>query len=258
MSDPHNQSVSFDRAADFYDETRGFPPQIALQVVQMMAETANLTLATEVLEIGVGTGRIALPLSGHVKVVYGVDISMNMLRTLQAKQTNEPVYIVQGDATQLPFPDDFFSAACAVHVFHLIPNRHEALRELKRVMKPSAPLLYCFNETHQLEALRYKALETEQPLVGVANWQELEHFLEDEGWHKIRENHLRYHQQIVPNILVEQLEKRTWSRTWFLSDEELQQAKSRMTAILSEHFANPDQAVAIEKSFKVEIFLPPA
>ena len=98
------ESLAFDRAAGFYDETRGFPPGAEQPVAALLCRVGNLTPGSRVLEIGVGTGRIALPLSQHVAAVYGLDLSRPMMARLRAKQADQPVYVAEGDAAQLPFP----------------------------------------------------------------------------------------------------------------------------------------------------------
>jgi ubiquinone/menaquinone biosynthesis C-methylase UbiE len=53
-------SVAFDRAAGFYDESRGLDPAVE----ELVADRVEEAVGPEgrLLEIGVGTGRIALPL----------------------------------------------------------------------------------------------------------------------------------------------------------------------------------------------------
>ena len=138
------QSIAFDRAATYYDDTRGVPPGVDQDAAHTIVRAGKLTPTSRVLEIGVGTGRIALPLAEHVDTVYGLDLSRPMMLRLQTKQSDEPIYLVQGDATRLPFADHSFDAVVAVHVFHLIPNWQAVIAELGRVLKPSAPVLEAF------------------------------------------------------------------------------------------------------------------
>ena len=44
-------SVSFDRAADIYDETRGFPPGIAAHVGALLRDAGHLTPESRVLDV---------------------------------------------------------------------------------------------------------------------------------------------------------------------------------------------------------------
>lgn len=89
------------------------------------------------LEIGVGTGRIALPLALAGVPVVGVDISREMLRRLVLNAVGAPPPIAVADATRLPFHDGAFASAIASHVFHLIPDWTAAIGELVRVLRPA-------------------------------------------------------------------------------------------------------------------------
>src|SRR5215472_17237807 len=53
--------VGFDRAASFYDATRGLPTGVPEQVRDQIVRRTGAGQNTRFLEIGVGTGRIALP-----------------------------------------------------------------------------------------------------------------------------------------------------------------------------------------------------
>ncbi len=88
------------------------------------------------LEIGVGTGRIALPLARAGVPVVGVDISREMLLRLVLNAGGNPPPIAVADATHLPFGDRTFASAIASHVFHLIPRWTDAIGELMRVVRP--------------------------------------------------------------------------------------------------------------------------
>lgn len=89
------------------------------------------------LEIGVGTGRIALPLYREQVPMVGVDISVEMLRRLVLNAGGTPPPIAVADATRLPFRDGTFASAIASHVFHLIGDWTGAIDELARVIRPS-------------------------------------------------------------------------------------------------------------------------
>lgn len=128
------KSVSFDRAASYYDRTRALPDELMSRVVAALV--AELPRDGTCLEIGVGTGRIALPLREHGVRVVGVDISREMLRRLFENAGESPPPVAQADATRLPFVDGAFDAALAVHVLHLIPAWRDAIGEVIRVLQP--------------------------------------------------------------------------------------------------------------------------
>lgn len=93
------------------------------------------------LEIGVGTGRIALPLVRAGVSIVGVDISREMLRRLVINAGGSTPPIAIADATRLPFKDHGFGSAIASHVLHLIPNWEAAVDELFRVLRPGGVFL---------------------------------------------------------------------------------------------------------------------
>ena len=131
-----SESVRFDRAVDYYDRTRALTPGSEAEMVETLV--AELRGRGRVLEIGVGTGRIALPLRATGIDVAGVDLSAPMVERLLSKGTAP---VVLGDATRLPFRDRAFGAAIAVHVLHLIPAWRDAIGELARVVRPGGTLL---------------------------------------------------------------------------------------------------------------------
>lgn len=93
------------------------------------------------LEIGVGTGRFALPLARAGIRMSGVDISRDMLGRLLENSKDARVDACLADATMLPFTDRSFDAAIAVHVLHLIPRWQDAVDQVMRVVKPGGKFL---------------------------------------------------------------------------------------------------------------------
>jgi len=135
-----SDSVSFDRAAERYDETRRLTAEASRAVADLLG--AELNGREPCLEIGAGTGLIAVPLHGAGVRLVGLDLSAAMLRKLVEKTGGRPVFpVVVGDATRLPFPDAVFGGAIARHVLHLIPRWRDAVAELVRVVRPRGVLL---------------------------------------------------------------------------------------------------------------------
>jgi ubiquinone/menaquinone biosynthesis C-methylase UbiE len=134
------KSLSFDRASEFYDATRGLPEDIMDRVIDLLA--AELSPGKTCLEIGVGTGRIALSLAEKGISLAGLDLSEPMLRRLVKNAGGRiPFPLVRGDSIQIPFADNSFEAALACHVLHLIPAWQTALDELIRVARPDGVIL---------------------------------------------------------------------------------------------------------------------
>ncbi len=139
-----NDSLSFDHAADFYDATRALPELVQRQVTDgILAEISRLG-ADELLEVGVGTGRMARPLAGHGVRVCGVDIAPRMLAKLreQLRPGQVPPDLVLGDATRLPIASGSFRAVLVVHVLHLLLAWRAALKEIRRVLTRGGILIH--------------------------------------------------------------------------------------------------------------------
>jgi ubiquinone/menaquinone biosynthesis C-methylase UbiE len=132
------KSVSFDRAADYYDRTRSLPEPVMARLIPMLL--AEIPRDGRCLEIGVGTGRIALPLARAGVSMVGVDISREMLRRLVGNAGVRPQVVI-GDATRLPFGEGDFASVIAAHVLHLIPDWKQAIAEVIRVLKRDGVLI---------------------------------------------------------------------------------------------------------------------
>lgn len=257
--------VVFDRAAGYYDATRGFPPGAETQVAALLAEAGGLGPSSRVLELGVGTGRIALPLARLVAEVVGVDLSRDMLARLAGKRGSLPVYAVRADAARLPFEDARvrspgrtpagFDAAVGVHFFHLVPRWREAMGELARVLRPGARLLVGWDDGEGLGGWREfrKRLAAEPGLEhpGVGHGK-IPTFPAELGWRPLGEaRRVTFPRSIRPREVVEILEKRLWSITWRMSEEQLARAAEELRTGLLERFGDLERPVELESAFAV-------
>ena len=107
-----------DRVASRYDESSAdmFDPAVVEPAVDFLAEIAGSGRA---LELGIGTGRIALPLARRGVPVHGIDLSKAMLARLRAKPGAEDIDVTIGDFATTRV-DGWFSLAYLV--FNTIMN----------------------------------------------------------------------------------------------------------------------------------------
>jgi SAM-dependent methyltransferase len=79
-----------------YDETLGEwgDPRVVESTVEFLAEVSGGGAA---LELGIGTGRIALPLAARGVRVVGIDLSEAMVARLRAKRGGDEITVVIGD-----------------------------------------------------------------------------------------------------------------------------------------------------------------
>jgi SAM-dependent methyltransferase len=254
-----DEPVVFDRAAGSYDATRGFPPGADERVAELIAAAGGLDRASRLLEIGIGTGRVALPLAKRVRRVIGIDLSAAMMRRLLAKRARLPVELARADAARLPFPDASFDAVLGVHVFHLIPRWREVLAEAARVLRPGAPLLHGADERTESWARWRDRFGTEHRVENVGvKYDDFERFPEQQGWRSLGPaQRIEFSRSVVPRQLIERVAGRAWSFTWRMSDAQLAEATETLRAELQERFGDLDRAVEMQGGFWVRAYLPP-
>lgn len=259
-----SQSVVFDRAADFYDETRGFPPGVEQAAADLLCAAGPLTASSRVLEVGIGTGRIALPLAPHVRDVFGVDLSTKMLARLVSKRAGERVYPANADALRLPYPAARFDAVVAVHVFHLIPEWRGVLNEIVRVLRPDGVLLHAWNDggLHAAQDVLADAWDAavgkeRREHVGVP-FDKRDTFLPDAGWQPVGETLSHTYTAIrVPRDFLRRLEQRSWSNMWRMPDEVVARGIAAVQATMAEHGIGLDDQRSFVGAFSVRAFRPP-
>jgi SAM-dependent methyltransferase len=134
--------LSFDRAADYYDQTRGYTPGAADSIRDAIVAYTGAGMGTRFLELGIGTGRIALPFIRAGHDYTGVDLSRPMMERLTAKlaadegAANYRYDLREADVAALPFADASFDVIITVHVLHLVADWQTTLHEARRVLAP--------------------------------------------------------------------------------------------------------------------------
>jgi ubiquinone/menaquinone biosynthesis C-methylase UbiE len=96
-----------------------------------------------VLDIGCGTGTLAIAATAHVGPtgnVVGIDASPQMVAraTRKAAKAGVPAIFQLAVAEQLPFPDARFDVVLSTLMFHHLPRktREQCAIEIRRVLKP--------------------------------------------------------------------------------------------------------------------------
>jgi SAM-dependent methyltransferase len=102
-----------ERIAARYDESSAemFDPAVVAPVVDLLVELAGNGRA---LELGVGTGRIAVPLAQRGVSVHGIELSKAMVARLRAKPGGEEIGVTIGDFAEATV-DATFSVAYVVY-----------------------------------------------------------------------------------------------------------------------------------------------
>lgn len=234
-------SVSFDRAVEYYDRTRANPGPVQRRLTEVLAD--ELVVRGLALEIGVGTGRIALPLHEAGVRLVGADLSRPMMDRLVRNAGGRPPFpLVQADATRLPFAGHSFGSAYAAHVLHLIPNWRDALRELVRVVSPGGAVLIDqgLGPTRQwwdaIQARFMAEAGVERPFVGVDDPDEIDAAMETLGAIPRLLPRVRGWDSMAPEEAIQGGEQGLFSWTWDLPEAGLRRAGAATRAWARERF----------------------
>jgi SAM-dependent methyltransferase len=103
VSGEYDASTYGERMAEVYDQWLRVPKN-ADAVVAFLAGLAG---RGPVLELGIGTGRIALPLSQRGVELHGIDASPSMVAKLKAKPGGDRIRITIGDFATMPVEGRF-------------------------------------------------------------------------------------------------------------------------------------------------------
>ena len=243
MNASASESVSFDRAAAYYDATRSLPLDVAQEQTALLR--SELDAGRPVLEIGVGTGRISAPLADRHRVV-GIDLSREMLRVLAAKQSG--VRPVEADAVRLPFGSATFGTVIACHVLHLVREWRRAVDEVSRVLAPGGVLLATRGRPRtglaaEIDGRLRAAAGLTGMFVGLDDLDELDAHLGAQGWsvRRLRPIPLAISRTVADHF--EGVESNRFSWTWPLPDERRLAAVREVRAWATAELGDPAQTV---------------
>lgn len=110
-----------------------------------LIERARPQPGERVLDLACGTGAVAREVLKRIApsgTLVGVDINPDMLRVAsEVIDAREPlVRWLQASAESLPLPDASFDVALCQQGLQFFPDKHGALREVRRVLKPGGRL----------------------------------------------------------------------------------------------------------------------
>ena len=109
---------------------------------------------SKVLDIGVGYGRFAIPLSSRRGVwIVGFDISSSMLARARAN-SGGVVELVRGDAHWLPFREGSFDAAYSIATLYYLARWDRVISEVSRVLRTGGLFVSDFRGLHPRNIVR--------------------------------------------------------------------------------------------------------
>ena len=197
--------------------------------------------APRVLEVGIGTGRIAVPLADAGVRLTGIDISSKMLAVLRAKRRD--IDVLFAEAARQPFRPASFDAALFVHILHLVPDVEATARESIRAVRPRGVLVRVSDDHdedgYHLEAGRIM-WDVVEELTGVQRplgptWAQgagkrdphieadaiFKRVLRDEGASVDEQVIMRYDYPFNARDAMDHLRRRDFSSSWAIPDARL-------------------------------------
>jgi SAM-dependent methyltransferase len=124
-----------DRIADVYDAMTASLPDPA-DCADRLAELAGPGPA---LELGIGTGRVALPLAARGVEVHGIDASAAMVEQLRAKPGGKAIPVTLGDFTDVPVEGTYPLVYVVFNTFFSLLTQDDQVRCFAAVARRLAP-----------------------------------------------------------------------------------------------------------------------
>ncbi len=138
----------------------------------------------EVLDVGCGTGFLALLLAQLGHTVTGVDIASAMLDRAREKASAQGLTVEfrLSDGDQLPFPDASFDLVVERHVIWTMPEPARALEDWLRVLRAGAHLVLVEGDWRSTGHPDYASIRDALPLYGGRPSGELKVVVEKAGF----------------------------------------------------------------------------
>jgi ubiquinone/menaquinone biosynthesis C-methylase UbiE len=188
------------------------------------------------MEVGIGTGVVALALRQLGYTVVGVDLSPAMAQ--RARRRLGPVVAV-ADAARLPVVDAAIQQAVSVWLLHLVADRAVVLAEVARALGPGGrylviPIQVRVPPEDEIERLLFDMRDQLDPTGG---WRDDERQVLDAahvaGFTVVDQRQASL--GVVPQSpaqIADDIEAKTWSHLWDLTDAQWRTVVAPTVAIL--------------------------
>jgi len=133
-----SERVDFSANSKIYDHRHG--DVISDQVAQTLV--SHLRRDAIIIDVGAGTGRVALALASNGFQVVAVDPAIPMLQTMQRKSGEALVLAVAAEGTRLPFRKNSADAIVLARLVYLVADWQRLLREAREVLRHGGILFH--------------------------------------------------------------------------------------------------------------------
>jgi len=135
--------VDYDQIAATYDQRYG-----ALEyegIASTLLALARAGSVDRILEVGCGTGRWLAELQTVARQVYGLDVSLGMLKEADPELMG---CLVCGQASDLPYSEALFDLILCVSAFHHFDHKQEFILEARQALRPGGTLAIIGMDPH--------------------------------------------------------------------------------------------------------------
>ncbi|QSR84843.1 class I SAM-dependent methyltransferase [Methylacidimicrobium sp. B4] len=134
------------RLAEEYDRKSAAQYEIGRELLSLL----GISPGSSVLDLGCGTGQIASwasRIAGPKGKVLGIDPSPYRIALAERRARRGLAFAVAGSRDLPAFPSGSFDVVYLNYVLHWIDDRRQALREIRRILKPGGKLGISFEDT---------------------------------------------------------------------------------------------------------------
>ncbi len=255
---------AFDWAVSFYDYTRAVPADLLDLTVNTLQSHIPFRSKTRILVIGVGSGRLAIPLCRKTSAsLVGLDLSEKMIsrckNKLESEVTDLSCDLLVADGEFLPFSKPF-DIILTSHLLHLVPNPYTFLESTLEYLKPQGSYVNCEIFVNYQDTLPFQIFYKKLAELGYRyyfKWEMIRKgvkiFLKGRGWNYTEYEHSGKRKLSI-NDLVRFLREKVFSHHRIIPDKLYNQALSQVYLSLQELCINPASEVDAPAYSKMTIF----
>jgi ubiquinone/menaquinone biosynthesis C-methylase UbiE len=254
----------YNEIAAIYDTTRSLPSTVSQQVTATILRLVTAIPQTSFLELGIGTGIIAIPIIQQGYSYTGIDISAEMMAQIHQKLDVLPanLKLIQADASLLDFADRTFDVVLMRHVIHLIPDWRLLLSEIRRVLKPNGFYLYCESPwtPHQTRfEEQWKTILRQQPGYQTPSFENSDRGSQEKVIEWLQTQGAQIEISIAAQWQVEETvgdrlaiyETRDHGSCWSIPDADFPQAMQMFRTWCQQHYGSENTVMASTGTFSI-------